>query len=73
MSRLGDRLLLLVMAATALGGLLWWVGSYIDALVDGPARVALLVAAGAVYLLVLVGVWLEFVHIDHTGPAGSQR
>ena len=64
MSMLTDRLVVLLLAATMLGGVLFWVVGFVRAEATGTTRIALLTLAGVTYGAVLVGIWFAFERID---------
>lgn len=62
---LGDRLLLLVVAATALFVLvLGWAAGLVEAELSGWADTLVLSALALLFLAVLVGIWFEFNDIE---------
>ncbi|WP_265108622.1 hypothetical protein [Halosolutus halophilus] len=65
MSELTDRLLILVVAATALLVLITgWAGGLVEAVLGGVADTIVLGALGLLLLLVLLGIWQEFSTIE---------
>ena len=60
MKELGVRVLVLIVAATALGTLIMWFGAFLSGLTAGWAQYAVLGLLGILYVAVLIGVWKSF-------------
>ncbi|WP_226040805.1 hypothetical protein [Natrinema sp. DC36] len=61
MGEYSDRLVILLIAATALIGLLvGLIGSFVEASIGGQTEDAIFVALGVLLLIILAGIWLEF-------------
>lgn len=65
MGELSDRLILLVIAGTALiGVLLGWAGGLVEASAAGITEPILLALLAGLTVVILVGIWFEFNAID---------
>lgn len=61
MTDLGDRLLIMIVAATGLAVLfVGWAGGLAESALAGTTETVVLSVLGAAFLLVLAGAWREF-------------
>lgn len=65
MGELSDRLVLIIIAGTALiVFLLGWAGGLVEAAAGGILELSLLALLGVIVIMLLIGIWLEFREID---------
>ncbi|WP_247000770.1 hypothetical protein [Halosolutus gelatinilyticus] len=65
MSELTDRLLILLIAAVALGGILvGWIGGFVVPALGGWSDNIGMAVIAVLFVGILIGIWIEFNHID---------
>lgn len=65
MSELTDRLMILLMAAIALGGMLvGWLGGFVVPMFGGWSDNIGMAVIGVLFVALLIGIWFEFDHIN---------
>ncbi len=65
MTELTDRLLILLVAAGAFGSLLvGWLGGFVIPSTGGQIETVLMGALIALFVAIVIGIWIEFSNID---------
>jgi len=65
MTTFGDRLLILLVGGTAVGGLLiGWIGGFVFTSTTGWYRIALVGLLVVLFVAILIGIWIELDRVD---------